>query len=160
MMSNAARARSAGVELSASYNFKGLSLMADYGFTDARFREYDDGTANYQGNTLPYAPQNTLSLIAGYTWHFDTKALKSLTLMADWRAIGRIYWNEANTLSQGIYSLLGAQLSLNFKNATLTLWGKNLTNESYDVFYFKSVGKEFFSKGAPLHFGIRLNINI
>lgn len=160
MMSNAARARSAGVELSASYNFKGLSLMADYGFTDARFREYDDGTANYQGNTLPYAPQNTLSLMAGYTWHFDTKTLKSLTLMADWRAIGRIYWNEANTLSQGIYSLLGAQLSLNFKNATLTLWGKNLTNENYDVFYFKSVGKEFFSKGAPLHFGVRLNINI
>jgi hypothetical protein len=56
--------------------------------------------------------------------------------------------------------LLGAQVVLNFKNATLTIWGRNLTNTDYDVFYFKSVGKEFFSKGAPIQGGIRLNLNI
>ncbi len=33
-------------------------------------------------------------------------------------------------------------------------------NTKYDVFYFKSVGKEFFSKGTPLHAGIRLNITL
>ena len=160
MMSNAARARSAGVELSASYEYSGFNIVADYGFTDARFRDYDDGTANYKGNVLPYAPQNTINLMAGYTWSLSNKHLKSITLAADWRAIGPIYWNESNTLSQGLYSLLGAQLVMNFKNATLTVWGKNLTNTSYDVFYFKSVGKEFFSKGAPIHGGIRLNLNI
>ena len=160
MMSNASRARSAGVELSASYEYRGLNIMADYGFTDARFREYNDGTADYQGNVLPYAPRNTISVMAGYTWRFAGKTLRSLTVAADWRGIGRIYWDEANTLSQPIYSLLGAQVMLNFKKATLAIWGRNLTNKSYDVFYFKSVGKEFFSKGAPLHCGIRLNINI
>lgn len=160
MMSNAARARSVGVELSASYEYRGLNIAADYGFTDARFREYDDGTASYEGNTLPYAPKNTISVMAGYTWRFHNDVIKSLTIAADWRAIGPIYWNEANTLSQGLYSLLGAQVVLNFKNATLTIWGRNLTNTDYDVFYFKSVGKEFFSKGAPIQGGIRLNLNI
>ena len=70
------------------------------------------------------------------------------------------FWNEANTLRQPIYSTFGAQLTLRLKELTITLWGRNLTNTDYDVFYFKSVGKEFFSKGAPIHGGIRLNINL
>ena len=160
MMSNAARARSYGIELSASYNHKGLSLRGDYGYTNARFRKYDDGTANYAGNRLPYAPANTLSLTAAYTWQLSGNTLRQITLSADWRASGSIYWNEANTLRQPLYSLLGAQLTLLFKDLSITLWGRNLTNTDYDVFYFKSVGKEFFSKGAPIHGGIRLNINL
>lgn len=160
MMSNAARARSYGAELSVAYSLKGFSLRADYGYTNARFRKYDDGTANYAGNRLPYAPANTLSLTAAYNWAIDNPTLRQITLSADWRASGAIYWNEANTLSQPIYSLLGAQLTLRLKNIEISLWGRNLTNTHYDVFYFKSVGKEFFSKGAPIHGGIRLNVNL
>lgn len=160
MMSNAARARSYGVELSANYNYRGFSATLDYGYTNAKFRKYNDGTADYSGNYLPYAPQNTINIMAGYTWSVDNEKLRDITLSADWRGIGRIYWNESNSLSQPLYSLLGAQLSLHFNKATLTLWGRNLLNSDYDVFYFKSVGKEFFSKGAPIHAGIRLNINL
>lgn len=160
MMSNAARARSFGVELSANYTYEGLNVSVDYGFTDARFREYDDGTESYAGNYLPYAPQNTINAMIGYTWHITNPHLEKITLAADWRGIGRIYWNEANTLSQPLYSLLGMQLSFDFKHATVTLWGRNMTNTNYDTFYFKSVGKEFFSKGAPLHGGVRVNINL
>jgi outer membrane receptor protein involved in Fe transport len=160
MMSNAARARSYGVELSANYNYRGFSATLDYGYTNAKFRKYNDGTADYSGNYLPYAPQNTINIMAGYTWSVDNEKLRNITLSADWQGIGRIYWNESNSLSQPLYSLLGAQLSLRFNKATLTLWGRNLLNSDYNVFYFKSVGKEFFSKGAPIHAGIRLNINL
>ena len=45
-------------------------------------------------------------------------------------------------------------------NIELTIWGRNLTNTEYDVFYFKSVGEEFFSKGTPIHAGIKLNITL
>jgi outer membrane receptor protein involved in Fe transport len=160
MMSNAARARSLGLELAAEYNYKGLSASVGYGYTNARFRDYDDGMESYGGNFLPYAPQNTINALVGYTWHIADSRLEEITITADWRGIGRIYWNESNTLSQPLYSLLGMQLSLGFKKATLTIWGRNLTNSDYDTFYFKSVGKEFFSKGAPIHGGIRVNINI
>ena len=160
MMSNAARARSLGIELAAEYNYKGLSASVGYGYTNARFRDYDDGMESYGGNFLPYAPQNTINAIVGYTWHIADSRLEEITITADWRGLGRIYWNESNTLSQPLYSLLGMQLSLDFKKATLTIWGRNLTNSDYDTFYFKSVGKEFFSKGAPIHGGIRVNINI
>ena len=160
MMSNAARAHSYGVELSAAYRINGFAINADYGFTNARFKVYNDGVADYAGKVLPYAPQNTLSVVASYTWRNLSKHLDSISLQANYSGVGRIYWNEANTLSQPFYSLLGAQLIFDMGNTDLTLWGRNLTSTDYDTFYFKSVGEEFFSKGSPLHFGVRLNINL
>jgi outer membrane receptor protein involved in Fe transport len=160
MMSNAARAYSVGAELSASYNYRGLTLRGDYGYTNARFRSYNDGISDYSGNHLPYAPSNTVSLQAGYSWNINNSMLHQIAIMVDWRGIGSIYWNEANTLRQPFYSLFGAQLMLRMKSVDITLWARNITNAEYDVFYFKSVGEEFFSKGAPLHAGIRININI
>ena len=160
MMSNAARARSYGIELTADYSYRGFNIRADYGYTNARFREYDDGTANYAGSYLPYAPQNTISAMASYTFSIKNKHLQDITLSADWRGVGDIYWNESNTLRQDFYSLLGAQIMLRMNNCTLTLWGRNLTNTDYNVFYFKSVGEEFFSKGLPTQLGIRVSLNI
>lgn len=160
MMSNAARARSYGVELSAKYSYKGLDIAADYGYTNAKFRNYDDGTADYSGRYLPYAPQNTLSLMASYRLNLNNNILDAISFAADWRGVGRIYWDESNTLSQPFYMLLGFQVMAHMGNVTLSLWGHNITNTEYDVFYFKSVGKSFFSKGRPMQYGIRLNINI
>lgn len=160
MMSNAARARSYGMELSAEYKYRDFSVRGDYGFTDARFREYNDGHTSYAGNTLPYAPKNTVAIAASYVWTINSPILQYITITADWRGVGSIYWDEANTLKQPFYSTLGAQLSLRMRDVTLTLWGRNLTNTDYNVFYFKSVGEEFFSKGRPIHAGIKLNINL
>ena len=160
MMSNAARARSFGVELSAEYGYHGFTIRGDYGYTNARFRHYDDGVGNYAKNRIPYSPEHTAAIIASYSWWFDNPTLNQLTIAADWRGTGSIYWNEANTLRQEFYSSFGAQLSLRMNRVQLTIWGRNLTNSHYNVFYFKSVGKEFFSKGAPIHAGVRLNITI
>ena len=160
MMSNAARARSFGAELSVDYTHKGFNIRGDYGYTNARFREYNDGMGNYAGNRLPYAPEHTALVVASYTWHFNHPTLRYLTLSADWRGTGSIYWNEANTHRQPFYLMLGAQATLRINNFELTLWGRNLTNTDYNVFYFKSVGEEFFSKGAPIHGGIKLNFNL
>ena len=160
MMSNAARARSFGLELTVDYAYNGFNLRGDYGYTNARFREYNDGIEDYAGKRIPYSPEHTASLVASYCWRFDNKQLQSITLMADYRATGPIYWNEANTLRQPFYSLLGAQLILKMNNLQLTFWGRNLLNSSYNQFYFKSVGNEFFSKGKPLHACRRINVTI
>jgi outer membrane receptor protein involved in Fe transport len=160
MMSNAARARSLGAELSIEYGYEGFTIRGDYGYTNARFREYNDGHGNYAGNRLPYAPEHTALVMASYLWWFNHPIVQSLTLSADWRGTGSIYWNEANTRHQPFYSMLGAQATLRMNNIELTIWGRNLTNTEYDVFYFKSVGEEFFSKGTPIHGGIKLNITL
>jgi outer membrane receptor protein involved in Fe transport len=100
MMSNAARARSYGVELSVDYGYRGFNIRGDYGYTNARFRKYYDGVEEYAGKRIPYSPEHTAALIASYSWHIDNNTLQNITLSADWRGTGSIYWNEANTLRQ------------------------------------------------------------
>ncbi len=38
----------------------GLLLNAAYGYTDARFREFNNGLHDYRGKVIPYVPRNTL----------------------------------------------------------------------------------------------------
>ncbi len=160
MMSNAGRARSMGAELSAEYSLDNLSVTADYGYTHACFTEYDDGRNSYDGNILPYAPQNTLSLSVAYRLNIGGRLLDRVIFGAQLRGVGRIYWNEENTLSQPFYSLLSAYVELEKGGFSLAVWGRNLTDADYDTFYFRSVSRSFFSKGRPVSFGVKLSVNI
>ena len=101
-----------------------------------------------------------MALLANYTFTIQNETLKQVTLSADYRGIGDIYWNETNSLKQSYYSLLGAQIALRLNTVTLAVWGKNLLNTDYNTFYFKSVGEEFYSKGLPLQVGLRLSLNL
>ena len=166
MMSNAGRSRSRGAEISASWDMlrlmsmSHLRLMANYGFTHAEFIEYDDfvnGEAvSYAGNYLPYAPKHTASVGLVYNCWIGGRLLDEITVSASWQGAGKIYWNEANTLSQNFYSQLNASLELRKGDFTLGLWGKNLTNTEFNTFYFRSVGNDFISPGKPIRWGISL----
>ena len=76
------------------------------------------------------------------------------------RGVGDIEWNEANTLSQPFYALLGASLTLESEQWSLRIWGENITDTCYDAFYFKSIGNEFTQRGVPMTFGATLRLNI
>ena len=160
MMANVGRSRSVGAEASASYEIAGLAVYASYGYTDARFTEYDNGNADYSGNRIPYSPEQTFSARAGYTFSFHKDGFRSLSINADCSAIGRIWWDEANTLVEPAVIQLGTDMTLGFKWFDLRLRMDNLTNEDYNVFYFKSVGNSFFQRGKPFRWtaGIRINL--
>ncbi|MBR5863129.1 MAG: TonB-dependent receptor [Alistipes sp.] len=169
MMSNAGASRSRGVELLAAWEAtKNLSLSAAYGYTNAKFVEFNDGVNDYSGNYLPYAPQHTSSLMASYSIPVNAKWLDEIALNASWQGAGNIYWNEANGLEVGeekkwvefkqdFYSLLNASVELRKGDYSLSLWGKNLTNTDFYTFYFKSMNRNFVSKGKPVRFGATLN---
>ena len=158
MMSNAGRSRSRGVEVSLSWNpLAQLGLWGSYGFTDARFVEFNDGEADYKGNMLPYAPKNTVSLGATYRLHVGKRLLDDVVFNCSWQGAGKIYWNESNTLKQNFYSLLGASVELRKGDFSLSLWGRNLTGTDFYTFYFKSVGNSFYNHGKPRQLGITLS---
>ena len=163
MMSNAGRSRSYGAEISARWDvlslmsMSHLRLMANYGYTNAKFEEFNDGNQDYAGNYLPYAPQHTLSLGASYELWLGGKALDSVSFNATWQGAGKIYWDEANTLEQNLYSQLGASVDLKKGDFTLSLWGRNLTNTDFYTFYFKSVGNTFYNHGKPCRLGVTLS---
>ena len=161
MMSNAARSRSYGLEASGAYATGDFTFRAAYGMTRARFLEYVyGGGLHYSGKYLPYAPHNTVSASLTYDHAFVRGFIERVTTVAGYRGVGKIWWDEANTLSQPFYSLLDASLSLRHGRYSLSLWGKNLLNERYGTFWFRSVSRSFISMGRPFRAGIKLSINI
>ena len=159
-MANAGHSGSAGVEAQLSYKIKGFSASASCGYTDARFIRYNDGQSDCSGNHIPYSPSNTMNIRAGYAFIFPSDIVRSLTLSADLSGIGRIWWDEANILSQPFYLQIGADIQLSFKWFDLFFRGDNLTGSDFNVFYFKSVGNAFFQTGKPARFMAGISVEI
>ncbi len=160
LMSNAGQTRSYGIETSVFYTFQNLNLSGTYGYTDARFVSYNNGSSDYKGNYVPYVPQNTIYLKGEYNFNLNSHYIDRIQLGIDWRGTGTIYWNEENSLCQPLYGQLGASVSLKKGGLSCTVWGKNLTNTKYNTFYFKSMGNSFVQHGKPIQIGITLNLSI
>ena len=161
MMSNAGRSRSKGFETTLEWRrrdaHRGLSVVGNYGYTHAKFVEFNDGVNDYAGNYLPYAPQHTASVSASYRFNVGGGLLRYIDLDASWQGAGKIYWNEANTLEQDFYSQLSASVTLHTRNVSLSLWGRNLTDTDFYTFYFKSMTNNFYNHGKPCRIGATLN---
>lgn len=153
MMTNAGKSRSYGVEAQVSYNKGGFAAHAAWGWNNACFTEYTDGTVSYAGNRIPYSPEHTLFAALGYNW-------SKVSLQAHMRGIGPIAWNEQNTLVEPFYVTLGARASVELGRVLLYLEGENLTNTRYKAFYFKSMGNEFFQLGKPISLQLGIQIRI
>lgn len=160
MMSNAGRSFSAGAELSARYVLGDITFDAGFGYTHAEFIKYNRGDVDLSGRILPYAPRETYSLNVAYRLPVPRSFANFFVLNVGWNGVGRTFWNEENTLSQPFYSLLSASLAWEKGHWGVSLWGKNLLNEKYNTFYFRSIGNDFFAQGKPLHFGISMHINL
>lgn len=160
IMTNAGRTYSRGVELSARWEVvSDITLSASYGYTKATFHRYDNGRQDYKGKRLPYVPSNTLFAQAVWRVPAGLKGLRPV-LGVNVRGTGDIMWNEANTVSQPFYALLGASAALEADNWSVRLWAENLTATRYSTFYFLSIGNEFVQRGRPVTFGVTLRINI
>lgn len=165
---NAGRSYSTGAEASVVYRprVEGLLFRANYGFTLAKFREYDTVDNNgaevdYSGNYVPFVPQHTVSAGAEYTWSFDAvKKLDFVTLALDYTGVGSIYWTESNSCKQPFYNLLGANLTFGlFDNLKLILWARNLTDTKYDTFYFETMHRGFAQHARPFEAGFDLKFH-
>lgn len=158
MMTNAGKTRSFGGELSAYYTIlPELTVMATYGYTNARFIDFFDGKENYKGKRLPYAPSNTLFAEVSYMVNVSRKFREHyFAAHLNFSGTGDIYWNEANTLKQNFYGLFGGTLGYHTPRWSVEIWGKNLTNTKYYTFYFLSMGNEFRQRGKGLDFGVTI----
>ena len=161
MMANVGRSRSIGAEATLSYGYKGLSVSAAYGYTDARFTSYDDGNNDYSGNRIPYSPEHTMNFRVGYLFPLTNSSIvRNISVNADCSGIGRIWWDEANQFVEPFVAQVGADVSVAFHWFDLRFRMDNILNEDYNVFYFKSVGNHFFQRGKPLRWNIGINISL
>lgn len=161
IMTNAGRTRSLGAELSVEYRpSDDVTARLSYGFTNATFRNYDDGRNDYRGKRVPYAPSNTL--FAEINWNATPWQFAGIVpfFNANVNCAGKIYWNEANTITQPFYCQLALSAGLMAGHWSLRLWSRNLTDTRFDTFYFMSMGNSFVQRGLPRRIGLTLRVNI
>ncbi|MGI6243119.1 MAG: TonB-dependent receptor [Prevotella sp.] len=174
MMTNAGKSMSCGIE--AALRGKAfddhLSWRLNYGFTHASFDEYTDTVmvkgektmVDYKDNKVPFIPEHNFA--AALDYRFDLASgdfVKSITIGANVNGQGKTYWDEANTMSQNFYAVLGAHLGFDFGKLKLDVWGRNLTDSRYNVFAVSSgaTGKTnwFAQRGNPFQIGADLKFH-
>lgn len=164
---NAGRSRSCGVEVSLRSLLlaERLSLSANYGFTDARFTDYDAGTdsqgnpVSYTDNRVPFVPAHTFSCSADFRQPLRHAFFRAVSAGLDVKGAGDVAWDEANSFSQKFYATLGARLCAELAgNVSVEVWGRNLTAARYATFSFESMGHRFAQYAAPRHYGIDVKV--
>jgi len=160
VLRNAGKSTSKGFEISMQINaLKNLAVQLSYGYTHAKFKEYDDrkGT-DYSGNYLPMVPMNTFSAAANYTIQMKDKSfIDKIILHGDYTGLGKLYWREENIAKQSFYGILNAKASFVRKNISLDLWAKNIGSEDYISYYFKASGASYAQRGKPFTCGVDVN---
>lgn len=154
---NAAAATVTGAEVEVtailSNNFE---VTAAYGYTDAKYDEYL-GYTNPSAISFVRIPENTATIAARYERTLADGA--QLVARAAAQYTDEYFYDDTNLLKQEPYTLVDASLA--YTNATgdwtVTLWGKNLTEEEYSPWgsTLGALGENRFP-GAPRTFGIRL----
>ena len=155
---NAGHSSSKGFELALNSSpLKNLSIAISYGYTYAKFIEYQKSAKlNYSGNMLPMVPRNTLSCSASYALYpSSTSFIDKIVLTAGLTGIGKIYWAEDNEVAQNFYALLNAKISITSGIFTWECWGKNITDTHYNTYCFKS-SADYAQVGKPAYFGTSL----
>ena len=155
---NAGHSSSKGFELALNSSpLKNLSIALSYGYTYAKFIEYQkSATLSYSGNMLPMVPRNTLSCSASYALYPSCALfIDKIVLTAGLTGLGKIYWAEDNEVAQNFYALLNAKISITSGIFTWECWGKNITDTHYNTYSFKS-SADYAQVGKPAYFGTSL----
>lgn len=155
---NAGKLDAKGVELElSSIPAKGLELDYNFGYTDAKYKTLkvaqNGSEQNYDGNRQVFTPSTTSALAAQYSYALPGKQDLKLVVRGEWMAIGKHYFDLANTISQKPYSLFNTQFGITAKNYDLLFWVRNIADEKY-ISYAYDFGAVHL--GDPRTFGVTL----
>jgi outer membrane receptor protein involved in Fe transport len=159
MLKNAGRSESKGIEL----EFRGLpsthtEAYLSFGYTDATFVDYKDGSDDFSGNRIPYIPEYSFNLGFTYDHVLNYPWLDKVMFQADYKGVGKHFWQEENISWQNYYGLLNGKISFCKSDFCLSFWGKNMLNEDYQAFYFQALGNSYVQVGRPAYFGVKLDM--
>ena len=159
ILTNAGKAKSYGIEGSLRWRItNGLTADANYGYTRATFRDYDNGEQDFAGNAIPYTPRHTLNIGLYYTRLLHGCWIDQISASAQYGGAGKIFWTEANDIYQRFYGTLNAKVGARKGIVSINLWSRNLTNTHYASFYFESFNKPYIQQGKPFQIGAEVSI--
>jgi iron complex outermembrane receptor protein len=167
--SNAARGTNDGLELEANYQpADGLRLFASLGLLNAEFDQFvNERGENLSGKAQAHAPQYQFHVGAEY------RPAPGWFLRIESEGKDQFYFSNSrrevpnrDDLRSSRYALWHASLGFEADRWSVRLWGRNLTDEDYQVrgFYFGNDPRDgyrrrgFVQLGEPQRFGVTLTV--
>ncbi len=151
---NADEVTATGLEGKLVFNpTEGLFFDFQGGFSNAEFDKHSDSMGlDVSGNHVPFIPEYTIR--SGIRYESGSGFFGSTS----YTAFGKTYYDEQNQamFAQSAFGIWDAQLGYRKNNFTISVFGRNLTDE---VFYqFINPEIQAGSPGAPERFGLRIDI--
>lgn len=143
-----------------------LTLGLSYGYLDYDIKEFVYGGVNVADQAvLAFTPKHTASAFVEYT--FPPVSVGRLTLRLDGTHKDKVAFDTLSfrDTRSAAYSLLNARLTLgeiptDKADVSLSLWGRNLTNESNQIFGVDFGEFETGTFGDPRAFGVDLRVRL
>lgn len=154
---NAGKATIKGYETQLNWSpFAGARLSASYGYTDATFDEFaPEPGVDYAGNRISRTPKHKIVLSPSYEAALGDGS--SLLFATDYRYESMIFDDNSNDGPERRDPTHFVDARIVFTPAlgqwTLSLWGKNLTQEVSRTHQTVFLGANFGSYGPPRTFG-------
>ena len=139
-------------------------LGLNYGYLDYEINEFAYGGIDVADSAaLPYMPESTASGFVEYS--FPPAAMGILAVRVDASYKDEVVFSPLNyaLTAADDYALVNARITLSELpfakvDASIALWGKNLTDEDYQVFGVDFSQFQTGSFGDPRAFGIDLRM--
>jgi outer membrane receptor for ferrienterochelin and colicin len=162
-LANAAKSNYYGLESELDYYANDdLHLFASLGLLKSEFDKYTDpnpDSVDVNGRAPAHSPEYQ------YTVGFDYMLTQSLSLQTSVEGKDAFYFSNRHNEKSSAYTLLNASLTYIVGDFTATIWGRNLTDESYQTRGFGSFGNNpangyttelYTQQGNPKTFGFTL----
>jgi iron complex outermembrane receptor protein len=124
-----------------------FELFGSYGYTHSQITGMEDPSVI--GNEAPLVSNVTYNL--GTQWRQPLGDNLALALRADYRHVGRTWWEPYNVTSRDPIDVVDLRLGLEGEKWAVTAWSENLTDEKYNA-EFSPGG--FLFRALPLRYGL------
>lgn len=139
----------------------GFNLSAAYAYTDAKLDAYVENGVDLSGNRISRTPRHKVSFSP--SWTHSLTGRTEVTAAVDYRYESLIY-DDNNNLPPEIRPethFIDARLVIDkiADHFSISLWGKNLTNERTRTFQSVFLGANFGAYSPPRTYGVTLRWN-
>lgn len=139
----------------------GLEVRYDLGVADASYESLliaqEGSVVNLQGNKQIYTPEVTSMFALQYSSNLGFGKDWGFFARAEWKYLGEQYFDLANSLRQGPYSLYNGNFGLSYNDIQLMIWGRNIFDKQY-ISYGYNFGAVHL--GNPATMGVTLSLDI
>jgi iron complex outermembrane receptor protein len=145
LFDQAGAAVSKGIEIDFSVQpINGFQLTAGYSFVNAQYTNYVQGTTDYKGKKLQYAPNHQVNIWSSYS--LTHGFLKGLGLGLGGNYFGLAYTDSDNSVKMPAYFVINTTAFYRMGKAEINLNLNNILNEKYIV---SAINGNQLYPGAP-----------